>query len=196
LTSGSESSPLAWAAIDFLCCLLLVVYTLIAPPHHPTSVETLGAYAIEVTWPASRDDDIDTWVEDPAGNVVSFTNRDAGLMHLDHDDLGQSSDRLRYGTTIAVVRHNEERVVVRGVLPGEMTVNVHAYRMAALGPCPVTVRLWRLRGEDVLLLRRSLTLAYTGEQETAFRFTLDRSGTLRGHNTLSKDLVGTSGGRA
>ena len=34
--SGGESAPLGWVAIDFLCCLLLVVYTLIAPPRQPT----------------------------------------------------------------------------------------------------------------------------------------------------------------
>src|SRR5262245_11204283 len=138
---SGESSPLAWVAIDFLCCLLLVVYTLIAPPRQPTSVETLGEYAIEVTWPAGRDDDVDTYVEDPAGNVVSFSNRDVALMHLDHDDLGRSSDRQRFRSTVAVVKRNEERVVLRGVIPGEMTVNVHAYRKAATGPCPVDVRL-------------------------------------------------------
>lgn len=187
--SGGESAPLGWVAIDFLCCLLLVVYTLIAPPRQPTSVETLGEYAIEVTWPAARDDDVDTYVEDPAGNVVSFTNHDVGLMHLDHDDLGRSSDRERYRSTVAVVRHNEERVVVRGVIPGEMTVNVHAYRMSAGSPCPVDVRLYRLRGEDLKLLERSVTLARTGDEATAFRFTLDADGTLRGHNTLSRQLV-------
>jgi hypothetical protein len=194
--SGGESSPLAWVAIDFLCCLLLVVYTMIAPPRHPTSVETLGAYAVEVTWPASRDDDIDTYVEDPAGNVVSFSNRDVGLMHLDHDDLGKSSDRQRYRSNVEVVKHNEERVVLRGVIPGEITVNVHAYRMSAAGPCPVHVRLYRLRGEDRELLHRSVELARTGDEATAFRFTLDARGVLRGHNTLSRDLVGDATGPA
>jgi len=192
--SGSESSPLAWAAIDFLCCLLLVVYTLIAPPRQPASIETLGEYAVEVSWPASRNDDIDTYVQDPAGNVVSFTNHDVGLMHLDHDDLGQSSDREQYGTKVTVVRRNEERVVLRGVIPGEVTVNVHAYRKATAGPCPVDVRLYRLRGQDRMLLERSLTLTHTDEEATAFRFTLDARGALRGHNTLSRHLVGVPGG--
>ena len=191
--SGSESSPLAWVAIDFLCCLLLVVYTLIAPPRQPTSIETLGEYAIEVTWPGNRDDDIDTYVEDPEGNVVSFSNRDVALMHLDHDDLGRRSDRERYGSRVAVVKANEERVVLRGVVPGEVTVNVHAYRMTSAGPCPVRIRLYRLRGEDRKLLDRSLTVSHTGEEATAFRFTLDAHGTLRGHNTLSRDLVAQTG---
>jgi hypothetical protein len=188
--SGGESSPLAWVAIDFLCCLLLVVYTLIAPPRQPSSVETLGEYAIEVTWPAARDDDVDTYVEDPTGNVVSFTQRDVALMHLDHDDLGRSSDRQRYEAGVAVVRRNEERVVLRGVVPGEVTVNVHAYRKGTPGPCRVRVRLYRLRGEDAKLLDRSVTLVSGGQETTVFRFTLDAHGILRGHNSLSKHLVG------
>ena len=186
----SSDSPLAWVAIDFLCCLLLVVYTMIAPPPAPASIDTLGQYAIEVTWPASVDDDIDTYVEDPAGNVVSFGNSDVGLMHLEHDDLGSASDVLELGGEVAEVRDNRERVVLRGVVPGEVTVNVHGYRLSGEG-CPVSVKLFRLRGSDRTLLHRELTLHTEGEEATAFRFTLDAAGRLTDHNQLSKQFVGT-----
>lgn len=104
---NAESAPLGWVAIDFLSALLLVVYVLIAPPPSPTSIDTLGEYAIKVTWPPGADDDVDTYVQDPAGNVVSFSNPDAGLMHLEHDDLGRRSDRLRHGELVASVARNE-----------------------------------------------------------------------------------------
>ncbi len=190
----SADSPLAWVAIDFLCCLLLVVYTMIAPPPKPASIDTLGQYAVEVTWPAGRNDDMDTYVEDPAGNIVSFSDHDVGLMHLEHDDLGKSSDRVQYAGTAAVVNDNRERVVLRGVIPGEVTVNVHAYRMTGPGACPVMVKLYRLRGDDRTLLERRLTLERRGEEVTAFRFALDRRGKLVSHNELSKKLLGTVGG--
>jgi hypothetical protein len=192
----SADSPLAWVAIDFLCCLLLVVYTMIAPPPKPASIDTLGQYAVEVTWPAGRNDDVDMYVEDPAGNIVSFSDHDVGLMHLEHDDLGKSSDRVQYAGNAAVVNDNRERVVLRGVIPGEVTVNVHAYRMTEPGACPVTVKLYRLRGEDRTLLERRLTLERRGEEVTAFRFALDRRGKLISHNELSKKLLGTVGGSA
>ena len=192
----SADSPLAWVAIDFLCCLLLVVYTMIAPPPKPASIDTLGQYAVEVTWPAGRNDDVDMYVEDPAGNIVSFSDHDVGLMHLEHDDLGKSSDRVQYAGNAAVVNDNRERVVLRGVIPGEVTVNVHAYRMTEPGVCPVTVKLYRLRGEDRTLLERRLTLERRGEEVTAFRFALDRRGKLISHNELSKKLLGTVGGSA
>jgi hypothetical protein len=186
----STDSPLAWVAIDFLCCLLLVVYTMIAPPPSPASIDTFGQYAVEVTWPPERNDDVDTYVEDPAGNIVSFSDDDVGLMHLEHDDLGKSSDVLGFGGKVEAVRDNRERVVIRGVIPGEVTVNVHAYRLLSRGGCPVVVKLYRLRGADQTLLERSLTLRSQGEEATAFRFTLNGNGELVDHNELSKRFVG------
>ena len=186
----SSDSPLAWVAIDFLCCLLLVVYTMIAPPPTPASVDTFGQYAVEVTWPSGRDDDVDTYVEDPAGNVAWFKNDEVGLMHLEHDDLGSSSDIVRRGAEVDTVRDNRERVVMRGVIPGEVTVNVHAYHLRSREGCPVVVKLYRLRGSDRALLRRNLTLRAQGEEVTAFRFTLDPGGELVDHNRLSKSFVG------
>lgn len=192
----STDSPLAWVAIDFLCCLLLVVYTMIAPPPSPASIDTLGQYAVEVTWQANRNDDVDTYVADPAGNIASFSNSDVGLMHLEHDDLGRTSDELEYGGRLAEVRDNRERVVLRGVVPGEVTVNIHAYRLASRGGVPVAVKLYRLRGSDHTLLARTVTLRHQGEEQTVFRFTLDRRGELVSHNQLSKHLVGVVGGGA
>ena len=189
----SSDSPLAWVAIDFLCCLLLVVYTMIAPPPSPASIDTFGQYAVEVTWPPERNDDVDTYVEDPAGNIASFSDHDVGLMHLEHDDLGKSSDLVGFGGKVKAVRDNRERVVIRGVIPGEVTVNVHAYRLRSRGGCPVVVKLYRLRGSDRTLLERSLTLRSQGEEATAFRFTLNGKGELIDHNELSKRFVGKRG---
>jgi hypothetical protein len=185
----SNDSPLAWVAIDFLCCLLLVVYTLIATPAKTPSIDTFGQYAVEVAWPAAQNDDVDTYVQDPAGNLAWFADSDVGLMHLEHDDLGRSSDVLANGRDVAVVNDNEERVVLRGVIPGEVTVNVHAYQKVADGPVPVRVAVYRLRGADRALLRRTVRLAYQGQERTVFRFTLDWAGRLVDHNELEKPLV-------
>jgi hypothetical protein len=185
----NTDSPLAWVAIDFLCCLLLVVYTLIGPPPKPVSIDTLGQYAIEVTWPSDRDVDVDTYVEDPAGTIASYNNEDVGLMHLEHDDLGESSDILEFQNSAVAVHDNRERVVLRGAIPGEVTVNIHAYRKAGQEPCPVMVKLYRLRGEDKTLLQREMTLRRQGEESTAFRFTLDSKGELVDDNRLSKRFV-------
>jgi hypothetical protein len=185
----TADSPLAWVAIDFLCCLLLVVYTMIGTPQKAASIDTFGQYAVAVGWPADENDDVDTYVQDPAGNIVWFGDSDVGLMHLEHDDLGRTSDVLQHGQDVAVVKDNEERVVLRGVLPGEVTVNVRAYRKVTDGTIPVSVVLYRLRGDDRPLLRRTVQLSFQGQETTAFRFTLDRAGRLVDHNELAKSLA-------
>lgn len=185
----TADSPLAWVAIDFLCCLLLVVYTMIGTPQKAASIDTFGQYAVAVGWPADENDDVDTYVQDPAGDIVWFGDSDVGLMHLEHDDLGRTSDVLEHGQDVAVVKDNEERVVLRGVLPGEVTVNVRAYRKVTDGTIPVSVVLYRLRGDDRPLLRRTVQLSFQGQETTAFRFTLDRAGRLVDHNELAKSLA-------
>jgi hypothetical protein len=190
----NSDSPLAWVAIDFLSALLLVVYTLVAPPSKPASIDTLGQYAIETTWPASRADDVDTFVQDPTGKIAWYFEPDVGLMHLEHDDLGKRSDTEQGGGKVAVVNDNRERVILRGTLPGEMTVNVDAYRKVGNGGLPVTIKLYRLRGDDDELLVRHLTLHAQSEEATAFRFTLDANGKLMSHNELSKRLAAAAMG--
>lgn len=68
---------------------------------------------------------------------------------------------------------------------------MHAYQKVSPGPVPVTVALYRLRGEDAKLLERRLRLRTDGQEVTAFRFTIDANGELSGHNRLSKRFLGT-----
>ena len=89
----SEDSALAWVAIDFLCCILLVVYTLIAPPPKPAAIETLGLYAVTIEWPAGMHSDIDLYVGAPDGEVAYYANSDARAVTLEHDDLGAPDKR-------------------------------------------------------------------------------------------------------
>ena len=52
----------------------------------------LEEFLITVFWPDNLEDDVDIYVEDPAGNLVWFKSREPGLMHLDRDDLGKRND--------------------------------------------------------------------------------------------------------
>lgn len=147
---------LAWVAIDFLCCLLLVVYTLIAPPAKPTQIETLGFYAITIEWQRGSASDVDLYVRAPSGEIVYFANSDGAYVSLEHDDLGEPDAA------------NRERAIIRQLDPGEYVVNVHGYRLNERS-LPVVVTLWRLRGEDRKLRTKTVRVADGGET-TAFRF--------------------------
>ena len=45
-------------------------------------------YIITVDWKDSLPDDIDLWVKDPNGEIVSYLKKDAGWLSLDSDDQG------------------------------------------------------------------------------------------------------------
>ena len=152
------------AAFDLQSVLLatfLALVLLMVPPQRRGQIETFGEYAITMSWKDGSRSDLDLYVQDPGGAIVSFDNRDAGRVHLEHDDQG-TPDALNF-----------ERIVLRGTEPGEYVVNVHAYRKRGQGIDHVRVELWRLLGRDTRLHVQELKLGYDGEERTAFRFTRD-----------------------
>ena len=109
--------------------LFVLAFILINPVAKKSNVEVIAEFIITTTWPDNSADDIDTWVRDPAGNIVGFKQKDRGLMNLDRDDLGRANDTIETlnGEKI-LVRQNIEHVTIRGIIPGEYIVNVHLYR--------------------------------------------------------------------
>lgn len=185
------------AAFDLVVNLLFifVVLALIAvhAPKQPPQIRTEGLYAVTIEWPAGSNDDVDLYVRDPQGNIAYFGAQDVGLMHLDFDDLGTA----RTGTQIlpngkkVVVRYNGEKTVIRAATAGEYTVNVEMYDKYDRGPTRVVVKLWRIRGAQ-LVYQREVTLREDGDERTAFRFTLSSAGAASGINRLPADLVGST----
>ena len=173
----------AFAAIDFLSCLL-VVFVAVALTSRPPQVKTYGVYAVVITWPTG-DNDVDLYVRDPGGGICFFANTQVDSMQLEHDDLGTAA--TNYGK-----QGNQERIVIRSPNPGEYVANVHLYdRRTGVGPFPVKVELWRLSGVDSVVDSRTVTLNKTGDEQTAFRFTLNTDGSLAGTSTVPVSLLTT-----
>ena len=147
-------------------------------------------YRITLTWNDEVDDDVDIYVADPADNLVFFRTREKGLMYLDHDDRGMGSD-----TTVGpdgqpiTIKHNEESVVIRGIMVGEYTVNVHMYRKTSTGPLEVTASLYQLKGADTKILEKKVILEKNGDEKTAFRFTMDENGAMTGTSDLPRSFT-------
>ncbi|HSD12367.1 MAG TPA: hypothetical protein VLC10_02300 [Patescibacteria group bacterium] len=158
------------------------------------NLRTEGKYAIVMEWPDASPDDVDLYVQDPTGKVVYFSARDLGLMHLEHDDQGAVSDRTRTARGVVAVEKNEERVILRGVMPGEYVVNVHMYDKRDPQPTPVTISLYRLRGEDAEIVKKERVLRRSGDEATAFRFTVKDDETVGEVNELDRSLVGGAKG--
>lgn len=182
----------SWTPVfDYLLALLgifLILAITETPKSVPMRIDTLGVYAVTVSWRAGSNDDVDLWVQDPQGRIAWFRQQDAGLMHLESDDLGTAVSGTFDGV---VVRDNGERTIIKGTIPGEYIVNLHMYTKQDPGATTCTVRLWELRGNDRIMIEKRIVLVRQGQETTAFRFTLNRAGDASRFNTLPKTFVGT-----
>lgn len=171
--------------IDFLFILLLTFISLfmlslimINPVANKAEIKSKAEFLIILDWNAGSNSDVDLWVRDPAKNIVSFREKQAGAMHLDKDDMGAITDTYRGpdGKEISVPI-NQEVVTLRGTMPGEYVVNAHLYRLSGSGEPlnPVTVQVVKLNPYQIVATEK-LDLTVHGEEVTVVRFTVDAEG--------------------
>ena len=173
-----------------LCFVALfsLAFILINPSKKNKTVDAKAEFMITVIWPSDMDDDVDTYVEDPEGNLVAFNRREQGLMHLDRDDVGFSSDRISTSFGVVEYKENREMVSLRGIVAGEYVVNVHMYTKREDKETPVTIILEKINPYKVVT-GRNVVLKLRGDEKTAFRFTVDDEGKVIQTNQLEKGLA-------
>lgn len=152
-------------------------------------IDPKAEYIITVSWPDNNPDDIDTWVEDPNGNLIWFRNREAGLVHLDRDDRGLINDTIVINGEKIQNPLNQEVVTIRGVVPGEYVVNVHYYATETNQPVTVMVKISKVNPTLEIVYYGDTLLERKGDEKTAVRFVIDKSGTVSQISHLSKSLV-------
>ena len=121
--------------------LFLIAIMFMNPVAKKGIIDPKAEYIITIAWPDNSPDDVDTWVEDPNGNLIWFRNREAGLVHLDRDDRGQVNDTITVNGEEIQNPLNQEVITIRGVVPGEYIVNVHYYATETQLPLRVTVKV-------------------------------------------------------
>ena len=168
--------------------LFSLAFILINPSKKNKNVDAKAEFIITVIWPSDMDDDVDTYVEDPEGNLIAFNRREQGLMHLDRDDTGLSFDTISTSFGIVEYKENREMVTIRGYVPGEYVVNVHMYTKREDKETPVTIILEKINPYKVVT-GRNVVLKLRGDEKTAFRFTVDDEGKVIQTNQLEKGLA-------
>ena len=168
--------------------LFSLAFILINPSKKNKNVDAKAEFIITVIWPSEMDDDVDTYVEDPEGNLIAFNRREQGLMHLDRDDTGLSFDTISTSFGLVEYKENREMVTIRGYLPGEYVVNVHMYTKREDAETPVTIILEKINPYKVVT-GRNVVLKLRGDEKTAFRFTVDDEGKVIQTNQLEKGLA-------
>ena len=168
--------------------LFSLAFILINPSQKNKTVDAKAAFIITVIWPSEMDDDVDTYVEDPEGNLIAFNRREQGLMHLDRDDTGISFDTIATDFGLIEYKENREMVTIRGYVPGEYVVNVHMYTKREDKETPVTIILEKINPYKVIT-GRNVVLKIKGDEKTAFRFTVNDEGKVIQTNQLEKGLA-------
>jgi len=114
--------------ISGLAALFVLAFIAMNPKAKTQDVPAKAEYMLVIEWDEYIGDDIDLWVRDPNGKVLSFRNKQIGLLSLEKDDLGISNDTFfdSYGNQ-QIVAINTEVVTIRGVQPGQYTVAFQVY---------------------------------------------------------------------
>ena len=170
--------------------LFIISFLMIQPILKKAEVHTQAEYIITVTWPLDNKDDVDTWLEDPLGNLVWFKNKEAGLAHLDRDDLGHMNDTIILADgSVIKYPYNQELLTIRGFIGGEWTLNVHMYSKREREPTIVRVTMDKLNPKLKPILAKDILLEARGHEVTVARFEMAANGDILSLNDMPKGLI-------
>ncbi len=184
-------SVVLFKALQVLAFLFFIALLIVAPEAKEGKVDSKAEVLISVDWPDNHPDDIDTFVQDPLGNIVWFRRREAGFMVLDRDDRGGLNDFALVNGKKVLTATREELVSLRGIVAGEYTVNVYHFTALTGQPVPVTVTVQKLNPIVKIIAKETVELDQGGMEKTAVRFTLDASGAVTATSHIQRSILQT-----
>lgn len=193
-------SALLFNSLKAITFMFFISFAMINKPADEGKVDPKAEMMITVTWPDNNPDDVDTYVQDPAGNIVWYNQREAGLMNLERDDRGMFKDVILLNNEEISNPLNQEIIAFRGLQDGEHVVNVVHYIANGTAPLPVTVKVEKLNPTVKVVFYQTLELKGTGDEQTAVRFTLKGDEVVNVTNTpkslveLTRSADGKKGG--
>lgn len=166
---GIAMTDLATNLLGVFICLFMLSFLMMSKKieEKNNKVESKAEFMITVTWDKNSSNDVDTYIEDPLGNLVFYRAKEKGLMHLDRDDYGITNDTIMMGDGKTVTVHeNREIVSLRGIIPGEYIVNVHMYsERDKAEKTQVTVKLEKINPAFKTIAMKEVELRTTGDEK-------------------------------
>ena len=163
----------------------------ISPEAKDGKIDSKAEFIVTMDWPDNHPDDLDLFVQDPAGNLAWYRHREAGFMVLDRDDRGGSNDFIVVNNKKISSPIREEIVTIRGIVAGEYTVNVSHFIATTGAPVPAKVKVEKLNPTAQVIFDDTVFVDHTGDEKTAVRFTLDADGKVTDVNSRQKSLMET-----
>ena len=159
--------------------LFFITMLFINPITKLGNVNMKAEYIITVDWKDSLPDDIDLWVKDPNGEIVSYLKKDAGWLHLDRDDRGVVNDKIIIDGKEVIYPINREVVTLRGIIPGEYVVNLYLYDHKSNDPVEAKIIIEKVNPSLKLVFIGDVVLKNEDSELTITKFRLDSEGNFK-----------------
>ena len=184
-------SVVLFKALQIIAFLFFIALLVVAPKANEGKIDTKAEFIITVDWPDNHPDDVDTFVQDPQGQIVWFRRREADFMLLDRDDRGGINDFVLVNGKKVPTSTRQELITIRGIIAGEYTVNIYHFAAVTGQPVPVTVMVQKLNPKVTIVAKETIDLRQGGEERTAVRFTLDAKGEVTETNRIQRSILQT-----
>ena len=169
--------------------LFFITMLFINPITKLGNVNMKAEYIITVDWKDSLPDDIDLWVKDPNGEIVSYLKKDAGWLHLDRDDRGVVNDKIIIDGKEVVYPINREVVTLRGIIPGEYIVNLYLYDHKSNSPVEAKIIIEKVNPSLRLVFVGDVILKNEDTELTITKFRLDSEGNFKSIYAVNEILT-------
>ena len=191
--SSTAFTDLLFNIVIGVAFMFMLAFLLINPVAKKKDIESKADYLIMLTWDSKSVNDIDLWMRDPVGNLMSFRSKDSGLMHLDRDDLGSRNDKIKLPDgTVKVVSFNREIASLRGTIEGWYVVNTHNYRKRD-APNKITGKIELIKVNPYKVIDvQDVVFTLQGEEQTIWQFRMNAEGKIVDLNRDEISLVGKS----
>jgi hypothetical protein len=182
-------SVMLFKALQVVSFLFFLALLAISPEAKDGKIDSKAEFIITLDWPDNHPDDLDLFVQDPAGNIAWYRHREAGFLVLDRDDRGGANDFIVVNNKKIASPIREEIVTIRGIVAGEYTVNVSHFVATTGVPVAAKVKVEKLNPTAQVIFDDTVFVDHTGDEKTAVRFTLDTDGKVTDVNSRQKSLM-------
>jgi len=177
--------------LQVIAFLFFIALLAVSPDSKEGKIDSKAEFIITMDWPDNHPDDLDLFVQDPAGNIAWYRHREAGFLTLDRDDRGGANDFIIVNGKKIPSPIREEIVTVRGIVPGEYTVNVSHFQATTGQPVAASVKVQKLNPTTQVIFDNKLMLDHSGDEKTALRFRIDTEGKVIDVQQRPKSLLET-----
>lgn len=137
-SNGSMLDLFLLLAMSF-AVLFMLAFILIKPVDpKKQDIELEEHLMVKLEWDDDMPNDLDLWIMDPNGEVISYRSKDKATMILERDDIGDGNDWVMVDGKMTVVKDNTEVARIKRLIDGTYYINVHYYsdrNCAALRDC-------------------------------------------------------------